>query len=116
MTIEKIYRATNPSSGNTRPNLKLTPWKNEELLPSPAASDDVTMKDFLDENSQQPSRKRHTFGKGISARSASPFRDSSPPLSDIKSARPLSAPGVELDSRKLTMFDSQRPHVEKKTL
>lgn len=65
------------------------------------------MKDLSDENYQQPSRKRHAFGEGISPGSTPPFRDSStsPPSREIKSGRarvekkglwtPMNAPDVQ---------------------
>jgi len=68
-------------------------------------------------------RKRAAIGDGISAGSASPFRDSSaspPPVRRSKAhARPTSAPGPfgsESDSRQPTLFDTQRPPAGKKQL
>ncbi|CAG8955760.1 hypothetical protein HYFRA_00011627 [Hymenoscyphus fraxineus] len=59
---------------------------------SPGVSEDVTMKDVSDENSQQP-RKRHAFGEGISAGGSIHDSSASPSPVDTKGGRPSSAPG-----------------------
>ncbi|TVY68922.1 EST/SMG-like protein [Lachnellula suecica] len=82
---------------------------------------DVAMQDVSDDaHSPDQPRKRAAIGDGISAGSASPFRESSasPPPRRSK-ARPTSAPGPfesETDSRQPSMFDTQRPPVGKKQL
>jgi len=79
--------------------------------------DDVAMQDISDENQ---SRKRPAIGDGISAGSASPYRDESPPPRRSK-ARPTSAPYASASDTDLRrsgdMGDNlPRPPVTKKSL
>ncbi|KUJ21773.1 uncharacterized protein LY89DRAFT_729275 [Mollisia scopiformis] len=73
-------------------------------------AEDVDMRDLSDEAAGVQPRKRAAIGDGISAGSASPFRDSSasPPPRRSK-ARPTSAPFASPEAETRDMFDVPRP-------
>ncbi|KUJ09305.1 uncharacterized protein LY89DRAFT_690348 [Mollisia scopiformis] len=78
--------------------------------------EDVDMRDLSDEAADGQPRKRAALGDGISAGSASPFRDSSasPPPRRSK-ARPTSAPYTSGETEP-DMYDIQRPANPRKQL
>lgn len=81
-------------------------------LGAPRGSDDIAMQDASEDDRQTP-RKRLATGDGISAGSASPFREQSPEVPPPRRAhkgRPNSAPYGASE------FDSSRPNVRGKQL
>jgi hypothetical protein len=90
-------------------------------LNTPRRSDDDAMRDLSEDDQaagDQP-RKRAAVGDGISAGSASPYRErdssASPPPRRSK-ARPTSGTFATSDQEKQDMFETQRPYVGKRQL
>lgn len=85
---------------------------------TPRGSEDVTMQDASEDGGNDQPRKRAAVGDGISAGSASPYRNSESPPPRRSKARPTSAPygSVPDTDLKQDNFEPQRPQVLRKQL
>ncbi len=101
------------------PSSSLSELKTLNLGGRQREGDDVPMRDISDDAQAEKPRKRAAIGDGISAGSASPFRDSESPPPQRPKARPTSAPygsTSETEMRRPAAFEEIRPPVSKKTL
>lgn len=86
-------------------------------LATPRENEDTAMKDISEENAEEGPRKRAAVGDGISAGSASPYRESESPPPRRSKARPTSLPyGSNSDPNIPGDAFDPRPHVPKKQL